>query len=150
MMDQIRRLFARATPASQPLPPYLAVTALLVDAALADGVYVNLESDMIAEILTDAFGFDADTADNLLSAAEALAEEAVGSHQFTRHAKKLSLEDRIRVVEALYRVVLADGQRCDVEDSYVRHVAGLLHVDDVSRAKARRKAEASRDRQVRP
>jgi uncharacterized tellurite resistance protein B-like protein len=144
MMNMIRRLFARGTPATEPLEPYLAVTALLVEAALADGVYVNLESDMIAEILTDAFGFDADRADKLLRSGEALAEEAVGSHQFTRHAKKLSLKDRIRVVEALYRVVLADGQRCDVEDSYVRHVAGLLHVDDISRATARRNAESAR------
>ena len=44
-------------------------------------------------------------------------------------------------VEAIYRVILSDGERSDVEDAYVRHVAGLLHVDDIARAEARKRAE---------
>ena len=142
MMKSIRNLFTPKTPAELPMPAEVAVGALLVEAALVDGVYVNIESDMIAEILLESFNFDADKADDVLAQAEALAEEAVGSHQFTRHAKKLPLEDRIKVIEAIYRVVLSDGERSDVEDAYVRHVAGLLHVDDVQRAGARQRAEA--------
>ena len=142
MMDRIKRLLTPKMPAEQTMPPYVAVTALLVEAALVDGLYVNIESDMIAEILVEAFEFDADKADALLSEAETLAEEAVGSHQFTKHAKKLALVDRIKVIEAIYRVILSDGERSDVEDAYVRQVASLLHVDDVSRAQARQRAEA--------
>ncbi|PKP83164.1 MAG: hypothetical protein CVT79_03750 [Alphaproteobacteria bacterium HGW-Alphaproteobacteria-18] len=141
MMDRIKRLLTPKTPAEQSMPPYVAVTALLVEAALVDGIYVNIESDMIAEILVEAFEFEADKADSLLAQAEALAEEAVGSHQFTKHAKKLPMPERVKVVEAIYRVIYADGERSDVEDAYVRHVAGLLHVDDVQRAEARRRAE---------
>jgi len=141
MMDRIKRLLTPKTPAEQSMPPYVAVTALLVEAALVDGIYVNIESDMIAEILVEAFAFEADKADSLLAQAEALAEEAVGSHQFTKHAKKLPMPERVKVVEAIYRVIYADGERSDVEDAYVRHVAGLLHVDDVQRAEARRRAE---------
>lgn len=140
MMDRIKRLFTPKTPAEQSMPPYVAVTALLVEAALVDGVYVNIESDMIAEILVEAFEFDADKADALLSEAETLAEEAVGSHQFTRHAKKLPMDERVKVVEAMYRVIFADGEHDDVEEAYVRHVAGLLYVDDVQRAGARQRA----------
>ena len=142
MMNALKKLFTPKTPAEQPMPAEIAVGALLVEAALVDGVYVNIESDMIAEILLESFNFDADKADAVLAEAEALAEEAVGSHQFTRHAKKLPLEDRIKVIEAIYRVVLSDGERSDVENAYVRHVAGLLHVDDVQRACARQRAEA--------
>lgn len=142
MMNALKKLFTSKTPAEQPIPAEIAVGALLVEAALVDGVYVNIESDMIAEILLESFNFDADKADAVLAEAEALAEEAVGSHQFTRHAKKLPLEDRIKVIEAIYRVVLSDGERSDVESAYVRHVAGLLHVDDVQRAGARQRAEA--------
>lgn len=142
MMDRIKRLLTPKTPAEQPMSPHVAIGALLVEAALADGLYANIESDMIAEVLLDVFGLDADKADAILAEAETLAEEAVGSHQFTRHAKKLPLAERVKVVEALYRVVMADGERCQLEDTYVRHVAGLLHVDDVLRAQARRSAEA--------
>lgn len=141
MMDRIKRMLTPKTPAEQSMPPYVAVTALLVEAALVDGIYVNIESDMIAEILVEAFEFEADKADSLLAQAEALAEEAVGSHQFTKHAKKLPMPERVKVIEAIYRVIYADGERSDVEDAYVRHVAGLLHVDDVQRAEARRRAK---------
>ncbi len=142
MMKSLRSLFAAKTPAELPMPAEIAVAALLVEAALVDGVYVNIESDMIAEILLESFDFDADKADAVLAQAETLAEEAVGSHQFTKHAKKLALKDRVKVIEAIYRVVLADGERSDEEEAYVRQVAGLLYVDDVSRAEARRRAEA--------
>lgn len=142
MMKSLKKLLNPKTPAELPMPAEVAVGALLVEAALVDGVYVNMESDMIAEILLESFEFDAARADAVLAEAETLAEEAVGSHQFTRHAKKLALTNRIKVVEAIYRVILSDGERADVEEAYVRHVAGLLHVDDVSRAQARQRAEA--------
>lgn len=142
MMKSLRKLFTPRTPAELPMPAEVAVGALLVEAALVDGVYVNIESDMIAEILLESFEFDAAKADAVLAEAETLAEEAVGSHQFTKHTKKLALPARIKVIEAIYRVILADGERSSVEESYVRHVAGLLHVDDVTRAQARQRAEA--------
>jgi uncharacterized tellurite resistance protein B-like protein len=142
MMKSLKSLFAPKTPARQAMPAELAVGALLVEAALVDGVYVNIESDMIAEILLESFEFDANRADAVLSEAEALAEEAVGSHQFTRHTKKLALADRIKVIEAIYRVIFADGERSGHEDAYVRQIAGLLHIDDVTRADARKRAEA--------
>lgn len=142
MMDRIKRMFTAKTPAELPMPAETAIAALLVEAALVDGVYVNIESDMIAEILLEVFDFDAAKADAVLAEAEMLAEEAVGSHQFTRHAKGLPLADRVQLIEAIYRVVFADGEHSDLEDTYVRHVAGLLHVDDVLRAQARKCAEA--------
>ncbi len=142
MMKSIRHLFTPKTPAELPMPAEVAVGALLVEAALIDGVYVNIESDMIAEILLESFDFDAAKADAVLAEAETLAEEAVGSHQFTKHTKKLALADRIKVIEAIYRVILSDGERSDIEETYVRQVASLLHVDDVSRALARQRAEA--------
>lgn len=142
MMDRIKRIFANRTPAELPMPAETAIAALLVEAALVDGVYVNIESDMIAEILLEVFDFDAAKADAVLAEAETLAEEAVGSHQFTRHAKGLPLPERVKVIEAIYRVAFSDGEHSDLEDTYVRHVAGLLHVDDVLRAQARKSAEA--------
>ena len=141
MMNTLKNLFRQKTPAERPMDPQVAAAALLVEAALSDGVYVNIESDMIAEILLEAFKFDADKADAVLAEGEALAEEAVGSHQFTKHVKKLPLAERISIIEGLYRVALADGEKSDIEDAYIRHVASLLHIDDISRAQARQAAE---------
>jgi len=141
MMNALKNFFRQKTPAEKPMDPQIAAAALLVEAALSDGVYVNIESDMIAEILLEAFKFDADKADAVLAEGEALAEEAVGSHQFTKHVKKLPVEERISIIEGLYRVALADGEKSDIEDAYIRHVASLLHIDDISRAQARQAAE---------
>ena len=141
MMNMLKNLFRQKTPAERPMDPQVAAAALLVEAALSDGVYVNIESDMIAEILLEAFKFDADKADAVLAEGEALAEEAVGSHQFTKHVKKLPIAERISIIEGLYRVALADGEKSDIEDAYIRHVASLLHIDDISRAQARQAAE---------
>ncbi len=141
MMRFIKQLFASPDGAEE-ITPQIAATALLVEAALIDGVYVNLESDMIAEILLEAFGLDADQVDTLIEQGEALAEGAVDAHKFTKHVKTLELHERVSIVEGLYRVVLADGEKSDIEDSFVRQISSLLYVDDVSRARARQKAEA--------
>ncbi|MEM7768287.1 MAG: TerB family tellurite resistance protein [Pseudomonadota bacterium] len=144
MFDAVKRLLGGK---SEPKPdtvvdPHEAAVALMVEAALADGIYANLESDMIAEILIESFGFSADRTDHLMHRGELLAEEAIGAHQFTKEVKALAETERVAVIEGLYRVALADGDKCKFEDAYIRHVASLLHVDDISRAGARQRAEA--------
>ena len=137
------RLFGsnRAPAPVRDLDPYEAAAALLVEAALADGVYANLESDMIAEILVTSFDMDGDRADAVLKRGEQLAEEATDTHALTRHVKTLEMTEREGVIEGLYKVSLADGDACKYEESFIRHVASLLHVDDVRRAHARKRAE---------
>lgn len=144
MFDAVKRFFGAD---SDPKPdsvldPHEAAVALMVEAALSDGIYANLESDMIAEILIDSFGFDASRTDYLMQRGELLAEEAIGAHQFTKEVKTLPETERVAVIEGLYRVALADGDKCKFEEAYIRHVASLLHIDDVSRANARQRAEA--------
>lgn len=141
MMNFFKNLLA-SSPAADEVDPQVAATALLVEAALIDGVYVNLESDMIAEILLEAFSLDAVRVDALMEAGETLAEGAIDAHQFTKHVKTLDMKERVAIVEGLYRVALADGEKSDVEDSFVRQISSLLYVDDVARARARQRAEA--------
>ena len=143
MVGFFSRLFGgggAATPVRD-LDPYEAAAALLVEAALVDGVYANLESDMIAEILVTSFNMDAGRADSVLLRGEQIAEEATDAHALTRHVKTLPTRERAGVIEGLYRVSLADGDACKYEESFIRHVASLLHIDDVTRAHARKRAE---------
>ena len=137
------RLFGGGRPEApvRDLDPYEAAAALLVEAALVDGVYANLESDMIAEILVTSFDMNADRADEVLQRGELIAEEATDTHALTRHVKTLPQGERAGVIEGLYRVSLADGEACKYEESFIRHVASLLHIDDVTRAHARKRAE---------
>jgi uncharacterized tellurite resistance protein B-like protein len=143
MLEALKKMFSsRSAPAARDLDPQVAAAALLVEVALVDGVYANLESDQIAEILLDSLGLDADRVDQVLAEGEELAENAIGSHQFTQHVKKLPLLQRVKVIEGLYLVSMADGTACKFEEAFIRHVASLLHVDDIRRTQARRRAES--------
>ena len=142
MFDAIKRLFGGTeVPTEKILDPHVAAAALLVEAALVDGVYANIESDRIALILLESFNLDADRADEVLELAEMEAEDAIDAYRFTSRVKTLPESERAAVIEGLYLVALADGDRCAFEDAYIRQVASLLHVDDISRAHARKRAE---------
>ena len=144
MMSFLKGLFgsgASSAPARD-MDPHLAAATLMVEAALADGVYANIESDRIAMILLESFNFDADKVDHILEEAEELADSLTDTYAMTSRAKLLPMEERRSIIEGLYLISLADGERCAFEDAYIRHVASLIHVDDVSRAKARQQAEA--------
>ena len=134
---------AKTTAPIRNLDPIEASAALLVEAALVDGVYANLESDVIAEILVASFALDADAADKMLQRGEELSEHATDTHTLSRHVKTLPEAQRESVVEGLYRVSYADGEDCKFEESFVRHVASLLHIDDMARIRAKKRAQAA-------
>ncbi len=121
--------------------PQVAAAALLVETALSDGIYADIEEQRILNVLKATFDLEDEAAETLLRTAEDLAEQATGAHQFTKLVKKLEPERRIRFIEGLYFVSFADGEKCPYEDAFVRHVASLLHVEDRDRAEARKRAE---------
>jgi uncharacterized tellurite resistance protein B-like protein len=60
--------------------------------------------------------------------------------RFTRAIKDaVAYEDRLAVIEALWTVVLADGQRAQEEDALLRLVSNLLGVSDRDSALARQR-----------
>ena len=74
--------------------------------------------------------------------ANALESEAPDTVRFTRAIKDaVPYEDRRAVVEALWQVVLADGDRADEENALMRLTANLLGVSDCDSALARQKAQ---------
>ncbi len=115
-------------------------TALLVEAALSDGIYADIESDQIRTIIRSSFGLSDSEAARMLEEAEARAEQAADQHGFTNVVKRLPLEEREQLVESLWRVVYADGEESPDEEAMVRKLADLLHVDPRASRLARRKA----------
>ena len=142
IIKRVLGLSERSDAPVRDVDPHLAAATLMVEAALADGVYANIESDRIAMILLESFDFDAAKVDAILEEAEQLADSMTDTYSMTSRAKLLSEKERVGVIEGLYLVSLADGERCAFEDTYIRHVASLIHIDDVSRARAKQRAEA--------
>jgi uncharacterized tellurite resistance protein B-like protein len=118
----------------------LALTALLVRIARSDHVYSGDEKARIDDITQDRYGLSASDAKNLRAEAEAMEAAAPDTVRFTRAIKDaVAYDDRLAVIEALWRVVLADGQRAQEEDALLRLVANLLGITDRDSAVARQK-----------
>lgn len=121
----------------------LALCALLVRIARADQNYEAVEQDRIDRILRARFGLGVGEAGLLREQGEALEAEAPDTVRFTRAIKEaVPYEERIGVIEALWQVVLVDGDRDAEEDSLLRLSASLLGVSDIDSARARKRVEA--------
>ena len=118
----------------------LAITALLVRLARADNEYAAAEIHRITQVIMARYELAEPEAIALRETAETLEQEAPDTVRFTRAIKdRVAYEDRIAVVEALWQVALADGNRDAEEDALLRLVVSLLGVTDVDSASARRR-----------
>jgi uncharacterized tellurite resistance protein B-like protein len=130
----------------EPLPDAdarLALTALLVRIARADGVYHDSEVARIDRLLVHRYGLGPFEAAALRRRAETLEGEAPDTVRFTRAIKDaVPLEDRNAVIEALWELALADGARDEEEDALIRLVANLIGITDRDSALARQRVEA--------
>jgi uncharacterized tellurite resistance protein B-like protein len=124
----------------------LALTALLVRVARTDNSYDASEARMIDAIVGYRYGLSDGDAIRLRSDAEVYETEAPDTVRFTRAIKDaVPYDERLGVIEALWRVVLADGHRSDEENALLRLVASLIGVTDTDSALARQRIEAARE-----
>ncbi|MGB0799164.1 MAG: TerB family tellurite resistance protein [Planktomarina sp.] len=120
----------------------LALAAVMVRIARADGNYDATEIQVIDQILQARFELDAAGATHLRTQAEVLEAEAPDTVRFTKAIKgAVPYEDRINLVRALWQVALADGDRDAAENSQMRVLVSLLGVSDQDSAVARQSAQ---------
>lgn len=139
MIDALKALLRpRPQAASRDIAPDLAVAALLVEAARADGHYNAGDRHAVDALLADMFDLAATDAEALRARAEAAQAQASDVVRFTRVIKTaLGEEERIALMRALWRIVLVDHHRDPHEDALLRRLAPLLAVDDRDSAAAR-------------
>ena len=121
----------------------LAAAALLVEAARMDEHFDDAEWQTIRSLIRDRFDLAEEDAEALI----ALADEAVdGSTQIFRFATTIKNQfdenERVKMIEMLWRVVYADGEVHDFEANLLRRVAGLIYVSDRDSGTARKKVLA--------
>lgn len=118
----------------------LASAALMVEAALLDGHMDDDERRTITRLLGDHFDLAGDEAAELLEAGLDAATESSQLYGFTRTIKdRFGPEDRVRMIEMLWEVALADGEIHHYESNLVRRVAGLIYVSDRDSGSARKR-----------
>ncbi len=144
MIKALKALFSgteEAAGANAEITAELAAAVLMVEAAMSDGVYANVEHDEILNVLVTSFNLERAEADAILQKAEDLADQAVDHHRFTRVVKMLDHDRRVQIMTDLWKVALADGERDAHEDMLLRRLAPLLALSDRERAEARQAAE---------
>ncbi len=148
MFARIRKLLDLEASDDSPAPSpdhelRMASACILVEAALVDGHVDDREMQHIHDVLGEHFDLGTGEVQILVDEATRIAGDAVCWHRFTRVLKsEFDAAERLTMMQQLWQVVLADGELHAYEDSLVRRIAGLLHVDDGDRALARRRAQA--------
>lgn len=140
--ELIRRLTvpSDATPLSQ-ADSRLAYAALMVRLARSDDRYSARERARIDALLGAHYRLAPAAAAALRAEAEMAEEEAPDTVQFTRLIKQaVPYEERVDVIEALWRLAAADGIDAD-ERAFLRLVANLLGVRDQDSGLARQRVE---------
>jgi uncharacterized tellurite resistance protein B-like protein len=129
------------------LPPEdqrIAVAALLVIAAHADHDYADSEQSQIERVLGERYKLSPEAAVKLREQGEAAEAASSDMYKFTALIKAgVPHEERNSVLEALWRVVLADAQREMHEDTLMRRVTDLLGLDSRDSVEARRRAQVA-------
>jgi uncharacterized tellurite resistance protein B-like protein len=118
----------------------LAAVALLVHAAAIDGEMSPRERAALHAVVTQRFALNDAAAAELIDKATAAEHEAVDLYHFTSALNRaLDEVGRAKIVEMMWQIVYADGQRDELEDNLIWRAADLLGVSARERIELRRR-----------
>ena len=106
------------------------VTALLIHAAKIDENYTEIEKKIIKKAIIDLNEISPDEAEKMLELAEKKEKESNQIIEFTREAKKYSMEFRLKIIEIIWKIVYSDGTNDNYESNLIRRICGLLYIAD--------------------
>ena len=120
----------------------VAVAVLVHEARRADYAEGDLkESDAGVAALRDLLGLESTQAAELLAEGREKAQHLSSFYApVTVIKREYSMDERIRLIEHLWRVAFADGLLNPYEDHYVRKIAHLLYVPNTDSMLARNRA----------
>ena len=105
------------------------IACLLIHAAKIDENYTSEEKEIIKKTVKKLYP-DLDDLDEVITQAERKENDSNHIQEFTRDVKSLSTENKIIIVETLWRIILSDGKSDIYENNLMRRLAGLLYLDD--------------------
>ena len=118
-----------------------AVLSLLIEACKVDGIVSENEIVKITGLLVNKFHLEPSKAKNVINFVLEKANEKVEIFSDIKVIlDTMDHEERIKVVEMLWGVVLADGNIDDYESNLMRKISSLLHVSSFETAEAKKRA----------
>ncbi len=133
---------ASANPTTQD-EAHIATAALLIEAALSDDDYQDVERNAIVAVLVRHYRISDTEALDMVRVAERAQAESEQLFYFTRTVKdSFPIETRVQMIEMLWEIAYADGKLSKFEANLVRRIAGLIYVSDRDRGDARKRVVA--------
>ncbi len=114
---------------------------LMIEAAYTDGQIDENELNKIKSSLINIFEEDSNEVDLVLDKAIKNKNNSKSLHYYTSFINKNFNDDKkLLLIEALWEIVLSDGEIHDFESNLIRRLAGLLYINDVSSGNAKKRA----------
>ena len=114
---------------------------LMIEAANSDGTVDESEIKKISKSLVDVFEEDSQEVELVIKDCLKEINEPKSLHFFTSKINKIFDENKkILLIEALWKIVLSDGNVHEFESNLIRRLAGLLYISDVSCGNAKNRA----------
>jgi len=107
----------------------MATCAVFLELALIDGEFTEAERKRVLDAMQREHALSPETADGLLRTAEQERSQRIDMWQFTRLInEQYSHEDKLGLVEMLWRIVYTDGRMDKHEDYLVHKLSNLLNL----------------------
>ena len=117
------------------------ICGLMIEAAFTDGKIEESEIKKIKFSLVNVFDEDAEEVNLVLNQAIKNKNNSKSLHYYTSFINKnFDNDKKILLIEALWEIVLSDGEIHDFESNLIRRLAGLLYISDVKSGNARKRA----------
>ena len=114
---------------------------LMIEAAYTDGKVDEIELNKIKSSLINIFSENPKDVDLVLEKSEENKNNSKSLHHYTSFINKnFDEKKKILLIEALWEIVLSDGEVHDFESNLIRRLAGLLYISDVESGNAKKRA----------
>jgi uncharacterized tellurite resistance protein B-like protein len=107
----------------------VATCALLLEVAHSDGRYQVAEARLVHDLLAGMFSLPADAIAELVELSRDHQQNSTDLFQFAREINAhFSQEEKLAVMEGIWRIIYADGALDKFEDALARQLATLLRL----------------------
>ncbi len=152
MLTKLSRFIERhlqpggATPTLTAHQKQLAVAALLVEVAMADHQFSDLELSSLSASLGHKYLLSDEEISELILLAKSESNHATSLHQFTQIVNQhCNTDEKFNLIKSMWEIAYADGNLDKYEDYIIRKVADLVYLphSEFIRAKSQVKASLS-------
>jgi len=108
---------------------HLVLCVLMLEAAHVDGECSDEEMEHVVTTLTDTYGLAKEEIEGLIEQAYAKRKNSIDLFSFTRYLNQnYSKEEKLSVMESVWRVIHIDGRLEGHEDHFAHKLANLLRL----------------------